>query len=105
MGFFKKLRDGINKFLMILRTKKPSDKHTNLDSDVGIEFECQLFDGALVFKIVDDDFEFLGGYVIVSPGGIPKIFINDFEDCKDEINDEVCRYLKEKAMTFYLDTK
>lgn len=101
MSFFKKLRNKINYYLKHSRNKRPSDKKDEENYDVGIKFVMQLANGSLVFEIIDDDFEYLGGYVIVSQG-IPKIVKNNFGDFEDECDEQVCDFLKQKALEFYL---
>lgn len=43
------------------------------DYDYGIKFKKELSNGALVFLIVDDDYDHVGGYVVVSPSGILQL--------------------------------
>lgn len=72
--------------------------------DVGIKFKKELSNGSLVFLIVDDDFDWLGGYVIVSTNGVANIVDNEFEEYDEFLNDTICNRLKETAETFYRAT-
>lgn len=78
-----------------------SNPNEDDDYDIGIKFKKQLSNGSLIFLIVDDDFDWLGSYVVVSPTGIVNIVDNEFEYNNDDLNDIICERLKEKAKSFY----
>ena len=69
--------------------------------DCGIKFVKELSNGSLVFLIVDDDYDCAGGYVVVSPSGIPTIIKDDFY----EFTDKDCEYIKSLATAFFEATK
>lgn len=80
-------------------------KHKNEEYyyNVGIKFKEQLSNGALIFLIVDDDYDWIGGYVVVSPSGIARLVKNDIEDLGD-LDDKDDNYLKKTAEAFYKAT-
>ena len=114
MGFFK--RDSADSVHLSQRYQPPqqdlfldeSDTYSEAveeenedDHNIGIKFKKQLPSGALIFLIVDDDFDWIGSYVVVSPSGIVNIIDNDFEDYEGDLNSAICNRLKEKAKAFY----
>lgn len=72
-----------------------------LDYDFGIKFKKELSNGSLIFLIVDDDYDPAGGYVVVSPSGIPTVIKDDFY----EIDDRNCEYIAGLAKEFFEATK
>ena len=88
-----------------------SINNDNLDKDeshVGIKFKKELSNGSLVFLIVDDDFDWLGGYVIVSANGVANIVDNivdnKFKYYSNKINSTISSRLKKTAEAFYYAT-
>ena len=73
----------------------------NEDYEYGIEFQEELSNGAIIFLIVDDDYEHSGGYVVVSPSGIPTVIIDDLY----EINDIDKKHVESLAKTFFEATR
>ena len=73
----------------------------NEDYDYGIEFKKELSNGSLIFCIVDDDYDHAGGYVVVSPSGIPTVIIDDLY----EINDIDKKHIESLAKTFFEATR
>ena len=73
----------------------------NENYEFGIKFKKELTNGSLVFLIVDEDYDHAGGYVVVSPSGIPTVIKDDFY----EIDDENCKYISSLARDFFQATK
>lgn len=72
------------------------------EEDFGdIKFLKELSNGALIFRIVDEDYDPAGGYVIVSPSGNVKIVKDIFHTLgfKEKL------YLETQALTFFQATR
>ncbi len=107
MGLFSRKKDKENPYSSYHQSE---DNYDSCKSDedaleVGIKFKKELSNGSLVFLIVDDDFDWIGSYIVVSANGVANIVDNKFEDYSDQLNDIVCSRLKETAEAFYQATK
>lgn len=69
--------------------------------DSSIQFDEELSNGSLVFLIVDDDYNHAGGYVVVSPSGIPTVIDDDFY----EMTDRDREHLESLAKAFFEATR
>lgn len=76
--------------------KQSKDKNSY---KVGIEFETQFSNGSLSFLVIDEDFQWLGCYVIVSPAGVASIVDNDWSEIN--LNLKTSLRLKRKAREFF----
>ena len=73
------------------------------EEDFGdIKFLKELSNGALIFRIVDEDYDPAGGYVIVSPSGNIEIIKDNFFDA---LGDKEKKYLETQALTFWHATR
>ena len=71
------------------------------DYDYGIKFKKELSNGALVFLIVDDDYDHVGGYVVVSPSGISTVINDELYD----IDEKNCTHVEILAKNFFDATR
>lgn len=81
---------------LIRWAKQSKDK---IPYKAGIEFETQLSNGSLTFLVIDEDFEWLGCYVIVSPEGVASIVDNDWNEINLDVKTSL--RLKRKAREFF----
>lgn len=108
MGLFNRKKNKENLYSPYSQSEYSiSNHHLDEDEDefdVGIKFKKELSNGSLVFLIVDDDFDWIGSYVIVSTNGVANIVDNKFEEYDDSLNGTNCNRLKEVAEAFYRAT-
>ena len=112
MSFFKRDKSENGNYSSYSSTSEqwPSEEFDSKDEDYedededyeyGIKFKKELSNGSLIFLIVDDDYDHAGGYVVVSPSGIPTVINDNFYN----IEDSKCNHLESLAKAFFEATR